>query len=96
MNCVGVKAASRRKVKHFSPCPSLADRMPCMPHLYSILEQLALSASSAAVAAIVKAREFESDDRSPLVSGSNPVAATFAFANLRKKFRRVQNHNQEW
>ena len=47
VNCVGVKAASRRKVKHFSPCPSLADRMPRMPrmpHLYNILEQLALSA----------------------------------------------------
>ena len=36
------------------------------------------------MAAIAKAREFESDDRSPLVSGSNPVAAAFAFANLRK------------
>ena len=33
---------------------------------------------SATVAAIAKAREFESDDRSPLVSGSNPVAAAFA------------------
>ena len=45
--------------------------------------------------AIGKTRGSESDDRSPLVSGSNPVAAAFAFAKLRKKFRRVQNHNQE-
>ena len=34
--------------------------------------------SSATVAAIVRAREFESGDRSPLVSGLNPVAANFA------------------
>jgi hypothetical protein len=40
--------------------------------------------------AIGKTRGSESDDRSPLVSGSNPVAAAFAFAKLRKKFRRVQ------
>ena len=41
--------------------------------------------------AIGKTRGSESDDRSPLVSGSNPVAATFAFANLRKlAFRRLQ------
>ena len=51
--------------------------------------------SSATVAVIVREREFESDDRSPLVSGLNPVAAAFAFAKLRKKFRQVQNHNQE-
>ena len=32
--------------------------------------------------------ELESDDRSPLVSRSNPVAATFAFsAKLRKRAR---------
>jgi hypothetical protein len=36
--------------------------------------------------AIGKTRGSESDDRSPLVSGSNPVAAAFAFAKLRKKF----------
>ena len=34
--------------------------------------------------------ELESDDRSPLVLGSNPVAAAFAFAKLRKKFRQAQ------
>ena len=40
----------------------------------------------------VRDDELESDDRSPLVSRSNPVAAAFAFgfANLRKKFRRAQ------
>ena len=44
---------------------------------------------SAAVATLVKAygTANESDDRSPLVSHSNPVAATFAFsfANLRER-----------
>ena len=40
----------------------------------------------------VRDDKLESDDRSPLVSRSNPVAAAFAFgfANLRKKFRRAQ------
>ena len=40
----------------------------------------------------VRDDEFESEDRSPLVSRSNPVAAAFAFsfANLRKRvFRRL-------
>ena len=38
----------------------------------------------------VRDDELESDDRSPLVSRSNPVAAAFAFANLRKRdFRRL-------
>ena len=46
---------------------------------------------SATVAAIIKVQEFESDDRLPLVSSSNPVAAAFAFAELRKlAFRQVQ------
>ncbi len=40
--------------------------------------------------------EIKSNDRSPLLLGSNPVAAAFAFAKLRKKLRRSQNHNQEW
>ena len=41
--------------------------------------------------AIGKTRGSESDDRSPLVSGLNPVAATFAFAILRKlAFHRLQ------
>ena len=46
----------------------------------------------------VRDDELECDDRSPLVSRSNPVAAAFAFgfANLRKKFRRAQNHTKEW
>ena len=46
----------------------------------------------------VRDDELESDDRSPLVSRSSPVAAAFAFgfANLRKKFRRAQNHTKEW
>ena len=40
----------------------------------------------------VRNDELESDNRSPLVSRSNPVAATFAFsAKLRKRdFRRLQ------
>ncbi len=43
----------------------------------------------------VRDDELESDGRSPLVSRSNPVAAAFELAKLRKKFRRAQNHNQE-
>ena len=51
-----------------------------------------LFGESAAVATLAKARLMtnESDDRSPLVSRSNPGAATFAFAKLRKRdFRRL-------
>ena len=40
--------------------------------------------------------ELESDDRSPLVLRSNPVEAAFAFAKLRKKFRRAQQQVRGW
>ena len=49
-----------------------------------------ISTKSAAVATFVKARRQMSVDTLPLVSRSNPGAAAFAFAKLRKRdFRRL-------
>ena len=61
-------------------------------------EAYSLLPKSAAVPTLAKARLMtnESDDRSPLVSRSNPGAAAFAFAKLRKRdFRRLHPRVRE-
>ncbi len=55
----------------------------CLSH-----EHIGFKVGRGGMIGFVNDNEIESEDRSPLVSGSNPVAAAFAFAQLRKKFLR--------